>query len=114
MLVVDGANSTIEAGDTIEYSSGKFAYVMKMVGDKLYLKTPIRAAVESGATITQVGNTGEYVSADIAISGEGEYAITIEASEYGIVVEDRVRIVDSSSGETVDTDAPVDTVAVAY
>lgn len=113
ILYVDGANSDIVAGDTIEYATGKFAYVLKVVGDKLYLRTPIRVSVASGSTITQVGNTGEYASENIAIAAAGEYAITIEAPVYGIVVTDRVRIVDEATS-SVDADAPVETVAVAY
>jgi hypothetical protein len=37
----------------------------------------------------------------------------IEAPNYGLVVSDRVRIVDEQTS-SVDTDEPVETIAVAY
>jgi len=114
LLYVDGANSTIEEGDTIEYSSGKYAYVMKVVGDKLYLKTPIKASVASGATLTQVGNLGEYTTPDISIGNAGEYIVAIEGTDYGLLVEQRVKVVDPTAGQSNDPDAPDETVAVAY
>ena len=113
VLHIDGDNSDLVAGEVIEYSTGKFAYVRKIINNKVYLKTPTRISVASGATLTQVGNTGEYKSGDIAIPTAGEYAITIESPEYGIVVTDRVRVV-AEETTAVDTDAPDDTVAVAY
>jgi len=114
LLYVDGANSTLEEGDTIEYASGKYAYVMKIVGDKVYLKTPVKAALVSGTTVTQVGNTGEYTTSDISIGGAGEYIVAIEGSDYGILVEQRVKVVDPDAGQSNDPDAPDETVAVAY
>jgi len=114
VLYVDSANSTLQEGDTIKYAEGKYAYIMKIVGSKVYLKTPLRANVPSGTTITQVGNTGEYVTPDIAINEAGEYIVAVEGSEYGIMVEERVKTVDPSAGHTVDTDAPDEAVAVAY
>jgi len=113
-LYVDSANSTLEEGDTIEYASGKYAYIRRIVNDKVYLKTPLKANVASGSTLTQVGNTGEYSTADIAIPAAGEYIVAIEGSDYGILVEQRVKVVDPSAGQTVDPDEPDDTVAVAY
>jgi hypothetical protein len=87
---------------------------MKIVGNKLYLKTPIKVNLASGTTLTQVGNTGEYATPDIAIPTAGEYLIGIEGSDYGILVEQRVKVVDPDAGDTTDPDAPDDTVAAAY
>lgn len=114
VLHVDSANSTLVEGDTIEYATGKYAYVMRIVNDKVYLKTGIKAAVASGDTLTQKGNTGEYSTPDISISTAGEYIVAIEGSDYGILVEQRVKVVDPSTGTAIDPDAPSDTVAVAY
>lgn len=114
LVLVDDSTSTLEEGDTIEYATGKYAYVSKIVGNKVYLKSKIKTAVTSGATLTQAGNTGEYTTADIAIPAVGEYIVAIEGSDYGILVEQRVKIVDETSGSTTDPDAPDDTVAVAY
>ena len=114
VLFVDGQNSTLQEGDTIEYATGKYAYIMRIVGNKVYLKTPLRANVPSGATIKQVGNTGEYTTPDIAIGEAGEFIVAVEGSDYGILVEQRVKVVDPSAGHTVDTDAPDEAVAVAY
>jgi len=113
VLYVDGSASTVESGDVIEYASGMYAYVMKAVGDKLYLKTPLRADVPSGTSIKQVGNTGDYLTPLIAITQKGEYIVSVEASEYGILVGERVKVVDPTE-QTVDTDAPAEAVAVAY
>ncbi|ADV46417.1 hypothetical protein [Nitratifractor salsuginis] len=114
VLHIDSANGTLEEGDVIEYASGKYAYIMKIAGDKVYLKTKLRANVASGATLTQVGNTGEYASGTIAIPAAGEYSLTIESPSHGIVVTDRVRITEEVTSAP-DTDAPEeDTVAVAY
>lgn len=113
-LFIDAANSTLEEGDVVQYAAGKYAYIQRIVSDKVYLKTPIRAAVSSGDTLTQVGNTGEYVTPDISIPAAGEYLVAIEGSDYGILVEQRVKVVDPSAGSTVDADAPAETVAVAY
>ena len=113
VLHIDGANSDLVAGEVVEYATGKFAYIRKIVNDKVYLKTAVKASVASGATLTQAGNTGEYKSGDISIPSAGEYAITIESPEYGIVVTDRVRVVTEET-TAVDPDAPTDTVAVAY
>lgn len=114
VLFVDGQNSTLQEGDTIEYATGRYAYIMRIVGNKVYLKTPLRANVPSGATIKQVGNTGEYLTPNIAISEVGEFIVAIEGSDYGILVEERVKTVDPSAGNAVDTDAPDEAVAVAY
>lgn len=114
MLRIDAENSTIQEGDTIEYAQGKYGYVMRIVGDKLYLKRPIRADVPSGATIKQVGNTGEYVTPQISIDATGEYILAIEAPDYGLLVEERIKIVDPDAGQSVDPDAPEEAVAVAY
>lgn len=114
LLFVDSANSTLEEGDVIQYATGKYAYIRRIVSNKVYLKTPIRTALSSGDILTQVGNTGEYVTPDISIQAAGEYIVAIEGSDYGILVEQRVKVVDPSAGGTVDTDAPEDTIAVAY
>jgi hypothetical protein len=105
----------IEAGDVIQYAVGHYAYVSKVTATKLYLRTKARLAVSSGATITQVGNTGLYKTADFGIPTEGEFLVSIEAPEYGIIVESRVGIVDATVVTTVDSDAPIySEVAVAY
>jgi hypothetical protein len=114
LLYIDDANSTLEEGDTIEYASGKYAYIRRIVGNKVYLKTPIRANVASGTTLTQVGNTGEYTTQVISIPATGEYIVAVEGSDYGILVEQRVKVVDPDAGTSIDPDAPDDTVAVAY
>lgn len=105
----------VVSGDVIEYATGLFVYVTKAIDTKLYLRTRIRSAVASGETVTQVGNTGLYNTADFGIATEGEYLISIEAPEHGIIVESRVGIVDSTVETVVDGDAPVySEVAVAY
>lgn len=105
----------VVSGDVIEYATGKFAYVSKATSLKLYLRTKIREAVVSGGTLTQVGNTGVYNTADFGINAEGEFLVTIEAPEYGIIVESRVGVVDATVETQVDGDAPIySEVAVAY
>lgn len=109
------AGHNIESGDVIEYATGLFAYVTKAMDTKLYLRTKIRTSIASGATLTQVGNTGLYKTSDIAIASEGEYFVSIEASEYAMFVESRIAIIDESTTATIDGDAPVySEVAVAY
>ena len=113
-LTVDSGHD-VASGDVIEYATGKFAYVTKAMDAKLYLRTRIRVAIASGATLTQVGNTGLYTTADFAVPTEGEYLISIEAPIHGVMVESRVGIVDNSDHTVVDGDAPVySEVAVAY
>jgi len=106
--------SDLVEGEAIEYATGLYAYIQRIVADKVYLKTPIRTAVASGSTLTQVGNTGQYITADISIPTEGEYIVAIEGSDYGVLVEQRVKVSDSTVATTVDTDAPDETIAVAY
>ncbi len=114
VIVVDSGHNVV-AGDVIEYATGLYAYVTKVTATKLYLRTPVRAAIADGATLTQKGNTGVYETADISIASEGEYLVTIEAPEYGIVVEDRIRIYDTTTAPVADTDAPVySEIAIAY
>ena len=114
LLLVDDTGSTLQEGDTIQYATGKYAYIKRIVGQKVYLKTKLKEAVPSGATITQVGNTGEYTTADISIPSAGEYIVAIEGSDYGIMVEQRIKVADPTAGTTIDPDAPDDTIAVAY
>ncbi|WP_456432674.1 hypothetical protein [Nitratifractor sp.] len=114
LLHIDDQNSTLQEGDVIEYATGKYGYVMRIVGSKLYLKRPIRANLNAGDTLTQVGNTGEYMTPTISIGTAGEYLVTVEAPDYGIMVSERVKVVDPSSGSQPDPDAPDDAVAVAY
>ena len=114
ILYIDSDNSTLAEGDTIEYAAGNYAYIMRIVNDKVYLKTGIKTAVASGDTLTQKGNTGEYTTPDIALSTAGEYIVAIEGSDYGILVEQRVKVVDPYAGTATDPDAPEETVAVAY
>lgn len=113
-LTVD-AGHNIESGDVIEYATGKYTYITKATETKLYLRTKIRASVTSGDTLSQVGNTGLYATADFGINTEGEYLVSIEAAEHGIIVESRVGVVDGESETVVDGDAPIySEVAVAY
>jgi len=112
ILYIDDENSTLQEGDVIEYSTGYYGYILRIVGQKVYLKRRLKVAVASGATITQVGNTGEYVTPDIAIQAAGEYIVTVEAPDYGILAEQRVAVVDPNTAG--DPDAPEETVAVAY
>lgn len=105
----------IESGDTIEYATGKFVYVTKSTATKLYLRRRVRALISDGATLTQVGNTGVYATPEFAIQADGEYLISIKSPEHGLIVEERVRIVDSSVDTVIDPDEPVySDVAVAY
>ena len=113
LIYIDGANSTLQEGDVIEYKEGLYGYVQKIVGDKVYLKRGIKANLEANDTLTQVGNTGEYTSSTISIADIGEYLITIEAPEYGILVSERVKVTGETTSKS-DTDAPDETVAVAY
>jgi plastocyanin len=114
VLQIDPATSTIVAGDTVQYATGLYAYVQSVVSGVAYLKTPLRAGVASGATITQVGNTGEYATGTISIPTVGEYLVAIESSIHGILVEQRVKVVDNTTTVAIDPNAPVTTVAVAY
>lgn len=108
------AGHDIQSGDVIEYATGKYAYVSKATATKLYLRTKIRSAVTATDVVTQVGNTGLYNTVDIGISTEGEYLISIEAPEHGVIVESRVGIVGDEE-TVVDGDAPIySEVAVAY
>jgi len=111
--VTSGHN--VVSGDTIEYVSGKYVFVTKATDTKLYLRTKLRAALADGATLTQVGNTGVYSTPEFAIQAEGEYLVTIKAPEHGIIVEDRIKAIDSTVEQVIDPDAPVySDVAVAY
>lgn len=114
-LNINSSTSTIVAGDTIEYASGMFAYVSKVVSGKIYLYTPIRANVASGATLTQVGNEGVYATSNIAIPTSGEFLVQVSAPEYGIDVEERISINAPATVTTPDANAPVYAgAAVAY
>lgn len=113
LIYVDGANSTLEEGESIEYATGLYGYIQKIVGDKIYLKRGIKASLAVDDTLTQVGNSGDYTSGTISIPNEGEYLITVEAPDYGIMVGERVKVLGDTTA-TVDSDAPEDTVAVAY
>lgn len=114
VIPVDSGHNVV-SGDVIEYATGMYAYITKAMDTKLYVRTPVRAAIADGATLTQKGNTGVYETADIAIASEGEYLVTIEAPEYGISVEDRIRIKDTTVEPVVDSDAPVySEIAIAY
>lgn len=114
LLTLDTGHS-FESGEVIEYQAGSYAYISKVVGDKLYLKTRLRADLAIGDTVTQVGNTGLYKTDDFAIQQEGEYLVTIESPEYGVMVESRIGIVEQADTPTVDGDAPIYTeIAVAY
>jgi len=106
--------STLVAGDVIKYSTGKYAYIQSIVGSTVYLNTPLRANVSSGSTLTQVGNLGQYTTPTISITTAGEYIVSIESSLYGVFVEQRVKVVDTAIIASVDANAPVATVAVAY
>ena len=113
ITVASGHN--VVSGDTIEYATGKYVYVTKAIDTKLYLRTKLRATVADGATLTQVGNTGVYSTPEFAIPTVGEYLVTIEAPEHGIIVEERIRAVDTSVETVIDPNAPVySDVAVAY
>lgn len=114
LLYVDDQNSTLQEGDVIEYASGKYGYIMRIVGNKVYLKRPIRATIASGATLTQVGNTGEYTTPTISLGNAGEYIVTVEAPDYGIMVSERVKVIDPTAGHQPDPDAPDEAIAVAY
>ena len=114
-LSVDSSKNTIVAGDTVEYATGMYAYVSKVVNGTIYLYTPIRSSVASGATITQVGNEGVYATSNIAIPTSGEYLVQISAPEYGIDVEERISVNAPVATKTPDANAPVYAgVAVAY
>jgi hypothetical protein len=113
-ITVDSGHDVV-SGDVIEYATGKYVYVTKATATKLYLRTKLRASVADGATLTQVGNTGVYVTPEFAIQTEGEFLVTIESPEHGIIVEERIRTVDSTVEQVIDPDAPVySDVAVAY
>lgn len=114
LLHIDDQNSTLQEGDVIKYATGLYGYVMRIVGSKVYLKRPIKANLNSGDTLTQVGNTGEYMTPAISIGTAGEYLVTVEAPDYGIMVSERIKVVDPSAGGQPDPDAPDDAVAVAY
>ena len=105
----------IVSGDVIEYDTGKYVYVTKATSTRLYLRTKVRANVSAGATLTQVGNSGVYKTAEFAIGTVGEYIVTIESPEHALIVEDRIRIVDTSVDVVIDPNAPdYSEVAVAY
>ena len=114
LLYVDDQNSTLEEGDVIEYATGKYGYIMRIVGQKVYLKRPIRAHLSSGDTLTQVGNTGDYTTPTISLGNAGEYIVTVEGPDYGIIVSERVKVIDPSAGSQPDPDAPDEAIAVAY
>ena len=114
VINVDSGHDVV-AGDVIEYDIGKYAYVTKATATKLYVRTPVTSALSDGDTLTQKGNTGVYETSTISISGEGEYIVAIEAPEYGIVVEDRIRIKDTTVEQVIDQDAPTySEIAIAY
>lgn len=114
LLFIDDTLSDLAEAETIEYAAGHYGYIMSIIGNKVYLKRGIKVAVGSGATLTQAGNTGEYTTADISIATAGEYIVAIEGSDYGVMVEQRVQVVDATVGSTTDPDAPDEAVAVAY
>lgn len=101
---------TIEAGDVVQYATGKFGYVLSVDADTLMMKRPIKAAVADGATITQVGKMGDYVTPNISISEVGEYSITIEAPEYNIITQSRIKI----SEEQQTSSSSDETISIAY
>ena len=113
-IAVDSGHDIV-SGDSIEYATGKYVYVTKATDTKLYLRTPLRAALADDATLTQVGNSGVYKTEEFAIPNAGEYLVTITSPEHGIIVEDRIRAIDSTVEQVIDPDAPVySDVAVAY
>jgi len=114
MITVDGANSTLVEGDTIEYATSKYGYISKIVGDNIYLKRAIKETIASGATINQSVKLGEYTTPIISIDTVGEYLISIEGSKYNILVEQREKIVDESTSTSTDPNAPDEAIAVGY
>jgi len=113
-ITVDSGHDIV-SGDSVEYDTNKFVYITKATDTKLYLRTPLRSALADDATLTQVGNTGVYKTEEFAIPNAGEYLVTITSPEHGIIVEDRIRTVDSTVEQVIDPDAPVySDVAVAY
>jgi len=105
----------VVSGDSIEYATGKYVYVTKATDTKLYLRTKLRASLSDGTTLTQVGNTGVYSTPEFAIQDAGEFLVTIESPEHGIIVEERIRTIDSTVETVIDPDAPIySDVAVAY
>lgn len=114
LLYVDDQNSTLQEGDVIEYAAGKYGYILRIVGQKVYLKRPVKASLASGDTLTQVGNTGDYTTPTISLGNAGEYIVTVEGPDYGIIVSERVKVIDPSAGSRPDPDAPDEAIAVAY
>ena len=107
----DSAN-TIQEGDVIEYATGKYALVLKLVNGKAYLKTPLKANVSAGTEIKQAGNTGIYTTPTFSIDTAGDYLVRITAYDYGIIAEERV-VINAVEHSTYDTDAP-DGVGIVY
>jgi len=108
----DGNPTTnIQAGDVIEYATGYYGYVLKVVNGKVYLKRPVKVDVGAGETLKQVGKTGDYETPSFSIGQVGDFIIKIEAPEYNIDVEKRVTIIDTSVHS--DPDAPENSEAVA-
>ena len=103
--------TTIQAGDVIEYATGKYVMVLKVVNGKAYLKMPIKVAVNAGDVLKQAGNTGIYKTPDMSIGNAGDYIVMIYAPTHNVFIEERVTIVDNATH--YDADAPDDTTAVA-
>ncbi len=93
-LTVDSSTNTLLEGDTIEYSTGKYAYIKKIDGATIYINKKLLVAVPSGATINQSVKLGEYTTQDISIADPGEYIVSVEGSKYSILVEQRIKIVE--------------------
>lgn len=110
---VDSATSTLEVGDTLEYSSGLFTYIQSIVADKVYVRTPLKVSIATSSTLTQVGNMGEYATEEFSFAQEGEYLVTLENPNAGVFVEKRIKVVAIGTSDT-DPDAPIETIAVAH
>ena len=107
----DNPTTTIKAGDVIEYATGKYVMVLKVINGKAYLKRPIKVAVSAGTTLQQAGNTGIYKTPDMSMTTAGDYIVMIYAPEHNVFIEERVTIVDTQTH--YDGDAPDNTTAVA-
>ena len=72
--VLDGTQ--FNDGDTLKDVDGGYHYILSITGNTIELKSPIKADIADGSTMTQVGNTGIYF-VHMTIATAGSYNVII-------------------------------------
>jgi hypothetical protein len=84
-VIVLGAGEGINfpAGKTIRIGASEYNYVTKRTVDTLILKSPLDSNVSSGASVTEVGNTGIY-RCQATIASIGNYTVVVKNDIAGM------------------------------